>query len=301
MIEISNYQQFKSIFNNSIDIKQIIALIYKTIFRHKMNSCLNKNLQSYIFKKQNHNKLIKNICNIIPFDSQDLKILEKMINEYIRTKKINVEQQIKLQCDSSLISNLLIDYLSASPYFKLVKQELKKINNKKVPNTLTEILNANLQIGQMLPIGNDTIKESMHSIYVRPIIYINGNIIEGDENFTLNAARGERQSHSQVVSKYLNDMSLHKNDIMKMSADEWKNKDPYMIAADVDYNRAVTDGKIIMFLYPELNNNKIATLLHNHYNKPVFMITDNGTNIERIAQKTMGKRLLPDLIVTRVY
>ena len=299
-MDIFNYSQFKFIFKFT-DIKQIIAIIYKIILRHKMNSLLNKNLQPYIFEEQDNNKLIKNICNIISFNNQDLNILENIINEYIRTKKINVEQQIKLQCDSSLISDLLIEYLPISPYCKLVKQELKKIKDKKVPNTLQEILNANLQIGQTLPISSDIIKKYMHSMYVKPLIYINGNIIKGDENFTLNAARGERQSHSQVVSKYLNDMSLHKNDIIKMSADEWKNKDPHMIAADVDYNRAVTDGKIIMFLYPELNNDKIATLLHNHYNRPVFMITDNGSNIERIANKNSIKRLLHNLTVVRVY
>ena len=300
-MKITDYQQFKSIFKNSIDIKQIIAIIYKTILKHKMNSFLNKNLHEYIFKEQDNHKLIESICNIIPFDNQDLKILENIINEYIRTKKINVKEAIQLQCDSSLFDELLNDYLPTSPYFQLIKQELKKIQNKKFANTLTEILNANLRIGQSLPIGDETIKEAMHSVYVKPIIYINGNILEGSQNFTLNAAQGERQSHSQVVSQYLQDMSLHKNDIKKMPADEWKKKDLHMIATDVDYNRAVTDGKIIMFLYPELNNDKIATLLHNHYNRPVFMITDNGSNIERIANKNSIKRLLHNLTVVRVY
>ena len=298
-MNITNYLQFESIFK-SINMKQIIAIIYKTIFKHKMNSYLNINFHENIFHEQNSSKLINDICNIIPFDNQDLNILENIINEYIRTKKIKVKEPITLQCDSSLISDLLTNYLPMSPYCKLVRQELKKISNKKVPNTLTEILNANLQVSQTLPISHDTIRESMHSIYVHPIIYINGNILLGDKNFTLNATRGERQSHSQVVSNYLHDMSLHKNDIIKMSAEEWASKDPHMITCDVDYNRAVTDGNIILFLYPEPNNDKIAHLLHTHYNKPVFMITDNGSNIERIANRHK-KRLLRNLTVIRVY
>lgn len=79
------------------------------------------------------------------------------------------------------------------------KKELKNIRNKQLPITLKEILNSNIQIGEQIPLAR--------------------NIIWGDLHSTLNAA-AKRKYHNQILLRYLNDESLHKNDIVYLSINE---------------------------------------------------------------------------------
>lgn len=127
-------------------------------------------------------------------------------------------------------------------------------------------------------------------MYVTPIIYINGNIIWGNKNSTINAAQANREYHSDLLLKYLNDMSLHKNDIVKLTAEEWKRQDVFSIPLICTYVRLVTDDNIFVILYDE-GNTDISQKFYQLYHKPVFVITDNATNLKRLA-KTNQKYII---------
>lgn len=55
---------------------------------------------------------------------------------------------------------------------------------------------------------------------ITSLIYVNGNIIWGDSQSTLNAAQAQREYHNQILLRYLNNESLHTHDIMHLSMDE---------------------------------------------------------------------------------
>lgn len=91
------------------------------------------------------------------------------------------------------------------------------------------------------------------------------------------------------MNQYLNDISLHKNDIIKKSPEKWKQINPYSISTIyTDYTRAVTNDDIFIFIYQESNTQMVANKLHSIYNKSVFIITNNMINIKRIASKLLS-------------
>ena len=56
------------------------------------------------------------------------------------------------------------------------------------------------------------------SVSGMPYVYINGNMIRGDTNITLN----NRETHPAIIDRYFKDATLHKNDIFKKDILAWK-------------------------------------------------------------------------------
>ena len=280
-MNIFNLNQLITLLDKQINIQQFIAICVKNVLIHKCESSLNKEVHKYLFDSSLNDKDILNeLINILTFTNQDLTIINNTVNEYIRTKRINIDESINIS-NEDVIKQFLLKYLLKSPYWKLIKKTINDIKNKTLPSTLKELINT--PVGQYVPISVNIINKELHSMYVTPIIYINGNIIWGNKDSTINAARANREYHSDLLLKYLNDMSLHKNDIVKLTAKEWKNQDVFSIPLICIYVRLVTDDNIFVILYDEDTSN-ISQKFYQLYHKPIFVITDNASNLKRLAK-----------------
>ena len=278
-MNIFNLNQLITLLDKQINIQQFTAICVKNVLVHKCESSLNKEVHKSLFDLSNED-ILNELMNILTFTNQDLTIINNTVNEYIRTKRINIDESINIS-NENVIKQFLLKYLLKSPYWKLIKKTINDIKNKILPSTLKELINT--PIGQYVPIPANIIKKELHSMYVTPIIYINGNIIWGNKDSTINAAQANREYHSDLLLKYLNDMSLHKNDIIELAAKEWKNQDVFSIPLICTYVRLVTDDNIFVILYDE-GNIDISQKFYQLYHKPVFVITDNVSNLKRLAK-----------------
>lgn len=302
MIIIKNEKDLIDTLKARINILQFISICVKFVLLHSLHNYINKETHQYIFDKyQSKEELLNSILSIIEFNNQDFQLIETNINAYINMRKIILNDSIKLEWNNTILKQFLLNYLLDSPYWKLVTNELKIIENTNLPSSLKEIINKNLQIGESVPITKHILSKELHSKYFIPIIYINGNIIWGNSQSTLNISQAQREYHNQLVIKYLNDESLHKNDIIKMPINKWKKCDPYNISSICEYARLVTDNNIFIFMYGDIEKNckKISEIIYQNYNKPVFIITDRATHLKRIASRL--KRKNNSYIIIRLY
>lgn len=291
MINIYTLEQLENILNNKINISQFLSICTKTVLLRNLHLYINKDLHSNIFNITNNQELINNILMHVKFTNQDIQNIEYSLNEYIKTKKIQLSTNIKLNINEDILKQFLNKYLFNSPYMKLIYTEIKNIQNKKLPLTLKDILNSNLKIGEYIPISQNIIKKELHSLYVKPLIYINGNIIEGNIVSTY-AAYAQREHHNQILMRYLNDMSLHKNDIIQLSAVQWKKCDIWNIYSICDYVRAVMNDDIIILLYDEPAKNIAIPKLYEKYKKSIYIITDNACNMQKLARRLANKYII---------
>lgn len=205
-------------------------------------------------------------------------MIETNVNIYVNTQKIMLNDSIQLEWNSKNLKQFLANYLLNSPYWKLIINKLKIIKNIKLPSSLKEIINKNLKIGESLPIAERILHKELHSTYFIPLVYINGNIIWGNAQSTFNVSQAHREYHNQIVTKYLNDESLHKNDIIKFSMDEWKKCDLYNMPSICKYARIVTNDNVFIFMYGtvEKDYNEISKIIYQKYNKLIFVIINNN-------------------------
>lgn len=182
MIVINNAQQLIDILNTRTNILQFISICLKTAFLREMHLCINKDIHADLFMITDDKILLDNILDYINITEQDISIIEISMNEFIRTKKIPINDKVKLKLNKAALCDLFNKYLLTSPYWKLIKKELKTIKNSNIITTLKDITDCNLQVGDYVQITRSFILNELHSLYVTPLIYINGNIIWVKQN-----------------------------------------------------------------------------------------------------------------------
>lgn len=100
---ITNLSQLLSTLNTQMNIKQLIAIIFKTILKHKLNSYINKNIHTHIFidkntnKSNNDSKKLNDILDIITFNGKNINILENVMNGYINIKQLDIPFNINFK------------------------------------------------------------------------------------------------------------------------------------------------------------------------------------------------------------
>lgn len=293
MIAINDYQDLIKILNTRTNILQFINICIRTVLLHSLHNYLNKETHKYIFDSLNTTKLNKNlldsILDILHFSNQDIRIIENTTNTYIKRKQIVLNDNITLNWNEDNLKQFLSIYLLSSPYQKLIIHELNTINDTELPASLNDIRNSNLQVGESIPITAHILRKELHGMQITPLIYVNGNIIWGNSQSTLNASQAQREYHNQILLRYLNNESLHAHDIIHLSMDEWKKCDPYNMPCE--YARLVTDNQIFIFMYGDVETNfpVIGQLIYQQYHKPVFVITQCATHLKRISSRLMNK------------
>lgn len=290
MIVIKDEKQLANALSTRINILQCLNICIRTVILHALHNIYNKDVHKYLFTLKGQ-ELLDEILSKIKFSDREIKVIERVINKYIDDKKIQLKDKIQLDCNETALKNFLNIYLLKSNYWKLILNELRIIKNVELPSSLNDILNSNLNVGDYIPISERILRKELHGMLIKPLIYVNGNIIWGNSQSTLNAAQAQREHHNQILLRYLNDESLHKNDIVHLSMDEWKTYDELRISNVCDFARLVTDDNIFICMFGELESSilKASKLIHDKYNKPVFMITNQATYLKRIASRLIKK------------
>ena len=304
MIIINNEQDLIKALNTRINILQFINICVRTILLHSLHNYINKDIHKYVFDSLNitntlDKDLLDSILNIVHFSDQEIKIIENATNAYIKQQKIILNDNINLHWNENDLKQFFAKYLISSPYQKLIIRELNIIKNTKLSANLKDIANSNLQINESIPITTHILRKELHSMSITPLIYINGNIIWGNAQSTLNVSQAQREHHDRILLQYLNNESLHKDDIIHLSMDEWKQCDCYNMPCE--YARLVTDDNIFIFMYGdiEIDFPKIGKIIYQKYNKPVFTITEYATHLKRIAKRSINKN--NTLYIIRLY
>lgn len=156
-MNIFNLNQLITLLDKSINIQQFIVICVKNVLIHKCESFINKENHKYLFNSSLNDKDILNeLMNTLTFTNQDLTIINNTVNEYIRTKRINIDESINIS-NEDVIKQFLLAYLLKSPYWKLVKKIINDIKNKTLPSTLKELIN--IPVGQYVPISANIIKK----------------------------------------------------------------------------------------------------------------------------------------------
>ena len=302
MIVIKDEQQLIDTLKTRINILQCLNICVRTVVLHSLHNIYNCDVHKYIFDLKDQ-ELLDEILSKITFSVQEIKIIERVINKYIDDKKIQLDDKIELNCDEIVLKNFLNKYLLKSNYWKLIINELNIIKNTKLPASLNDIINSNLNIGDYIPITENILRKELHGMLIKPLIYVNGNIIWGNSQSTINATLAQREHHNQILARYLNDESLHKNDIIHLSMDEWKTYDMLRIPNVCDFARLVTDDNIFICMFGELESSilKASKLIHDKYNKPVFMITNQATHLKHIATQLIKKSDNNNYFIVRLY
>lgn len=154
-MNIFNLNQLITLLDKQINIQQFIAICVKNVLIYKCESSLNKEVHKYLFNLSNED-ILNELMNILTFTNQDLTIINNTVNEYIRTKRINIDESINIS-NEDVIKQFLLAYLLKSSYWKLVKKIINYIKNKTLPSTLKELIN--IPTDQYVPISANIIKK----------------------------------------------------------------------------------------------------------------------------------------------
>ena len=123
------------------------------------------------------------------------------------------ENQLKNVINSVFINNI---------YIKQINKALKHVKQNDVDlltNTL-QLINIDkldLEIGEERDLDDGFFNRLHHSSQFKPVVYINGNVIVGDET-----DERERTHHGVLYNAYGKNEKFHKNDIIKKPMEEWK-------------------------------------------------------------------------------
>ena len=158
-------------------------------------------------------------------------------------------------------------------------------------NKYTNINNIDIEIGESVPLHPELFHILTHTDQFLPILYINGNVLIGEQ---VQDKLNGRIHHDTLKELYLKDMSYHKNDIIHKSKEEWEkiNSEESWKIPDV---RAVKEinGTAVVILYGDDNFNVAAKAISQKLdNGKVFAMSDSTKGLSRLARHKRLKKLV---------
>ena len=145
-----------------------------------------------------------------------------------------------------------------------------------------------LKVGDSIKLDHNFLHRLTHDPSFKPLIYINGNIITSDKTSNI-AGHNYRAYHSELVRTYFDNMSLHKDDIIHLDENEWKNCNENNVNDSLNLTRAVIKENIVFIIAAPIQS--IIEKFKSELNCPVFCITDNASGLERRAKRLIGKKV----------
>ena len=138
---------------------------------------------------------------------------------------------------------------------KIVKErrEKRKKNIEEIAFSLDKL---NLEIDESIILN----AVMFHDITLNksiPIIYVNGNVIA---DFTTPVNGNERVYHSVLFKQYCEDMSLHKNDRIKKTKEEWGNLTKNLEPDNMKLSQIMNDYKCVRAVQP-INGKAVAIII----------------------------------------
>lgn len=136
-----------------------------------------------------------------------------------------------------------------------IDEEHREKREKNIKKEIFSLDKLNLEIDESIVLDavmfhNMTLDKSI------PIIYVNGNVIA---NFTTPVNGNERVHHSVLFKQYCEDMSLHKNDQIKKTKEEWENLTKNLEPDDMEIYQLMNDYKCVRAVQP--TNGKAVAII----------------------------------------
>ena len=261
-------------------LRDTVKIIDGKAFELFINDMFNED--NFLIDYRNELSDKKKFDNIDQFEKYLYALLLDEIKFYKERLEWNEEKRV-IYCFSSAFYPYL-----AHTLLKQMDTE-KLFSNFMLANDFSKI--KNLKIGESLPFSESLLHSLSHSNDFIPIIYVNGNVISS-QDFSTNrvSPTNGRLYHAFLVDEYLENMSLHKNDIIKQTEEEWRSTS--IMSPIVQGIRAVMkDGVIfIIGIYTEQGVDAIA----NRYHYPVICFTDDANKMlrkARLVKKVLKKGL----------
>lgn len=271
------------------DINEIILElskqgIFKKIF--DLNFVVLNNAQGIITNilEKNNEFYLNDLTSIL-----DVEIMKKWalfsstaIINYINSYKSDIISYIQERLENKylgiIFSNYVIEDSLPFPLLeKIDKNETRKLaefllsviynNNNKTQiieermeerqkNTAPNLDKLNLEIGESIILNgimfhNITFDKSI------PIIYVNGNVIA---DFTTPTNGNNRVHHSVLFKQYCEDYSLHKNDQIKKTQEEWENLTKDLEPDTIKLHQIMNDYKCVRAIQPT-NGKAVAIII----------------------------------------
>lgn len=271
------------------DINEIILElskqgIFKKIF--DLNFVVLNNAQGIITNilEKNNEFYLNDLTSIL-----DVEIMKKWalfsstaIINYINSYKSDIISYIQKRLENKylgiIFSNYVIEDSLPFPLLeKIDKNETRKLaefllsviynNNNKTQiieermeerqkNTAPNLDKLNLEIGESIILNgimfhNITFDKSI------PIIYVNGNVIA---DFTTPTNGNNRVHHSVLFKQYCEDYSLHKNDQIKKTQEEWENLTKDLEPDTIKLHQIMNDYKCVRAVQPT-NGKAVAIII----------------------------------------
>lgn len=162
----------------------------------------------------------------------------------------------------------------------------KKIKTKKIAN----LDDLDLKLYETIDVDEEFFTRLHHDSSYRPLIYINGNVILGDE-----VDGEERRFHDTLFRAYGNDKKLHTNDIIKMPMSKWKSLhlDSWNVYRKFKGVRAVMQKHNVCTIDGFEFTEEAVAAIKKKYNCKVFAVNYNNDDfgkLKRFAKLMQKKR-----------
>lgn len=158
-------------------------------------------------------------------------------------------------------------------------------------NKYTNINDINIEIGESVSLHPELFHILTHTDQFLPILYINGNVLIGEQ---VQDKLNGRIHHDTLKELYLKDMSYHKDDIMHKSKEEWEKITPKK-SWEIPDVRAVKEinGTAAVILYGDDDFNVAAKAISQKLNNgKVFAMSDSTKELSRLARHKRLKKLI---------
>lgn len=289
LVRLGNDEKFQQYIFNFLGL---IAKIY-------INNILTDTSNLNIDKKFAKNQIKKSENNITAFLQQQLKLAFKYKNFYIddiNNFKFQSSHYILCKLNENDIDRFIL-FLLKSPILNissLFKQEIDStdldsiVEDINTIKNIDNILNSNIAIGSSVPIDGELLHCLSHSISYLPIIYINGNIVSSNDMKVKQFGSG-RLHHDTLFDTYFKNISLHVNDRVKHTEEEWKEKDGYDWNTVTKYHgiRATKDKNNVIIIYNNQSyvNEAIDKLRIYFPGCKIFVMNTNATLLTKEAKR----------------
>ena len=300
----------KSLKEDTIE-NDLIITTAKDLYNYYGSKIIDTFIEKTILESSSFFTSLREITNNKIVARKIIKLNNKDLIDWLIKKKI-----IKIS-DTVFINRRIIPYisnqfgkkkiiyqLSNNEYIKLIKTyftypesicskirfKIKQynFNSDKQINDVEELSTLKLPENGTINVSSD-FYNSTHKVTMVPVIYINGNFIQGQsvlENDIKAVNENTRQYHNNLSYRYTHDMSLHKNDIIKHTLEEWKKLDAYALLFDPNYGKylagtAIINGNDLIILTIPRNRELVISKFKEWWHGKTYVTSDDATFIKQ--------------------
>ena len=247
------------------------------------------------------NDKLNDINSIQQHLAQDLIQIFRYNNFFIddiNNTRLKEKQYILLKFNDIELKKFIQYILNNNEIIEIFKQQIiNKVDINKIAEEvhinriLTDLSKINIKIGESIDVDGELLHYMTHDISFLPLIYINGNVIFGNQHEV--SEYGGRVHHNVLFDRYFKDEKLHTNDQIKQEMDEWRKCNGNNINDVLKYHgvRAVQKDNVILLIDGGNNTKEATDAIYNKTNNKILALSDNALLLVRTAKIFRLKRM----------